>query len=53
MGGKQHLPRRNEGRLEDTNETSEPDAVFEEMSGWADITDQIEKANRKGKKKHG
>lgn len=25
----------------------------EEMSGWADITDQIEKANRKGKKKHG
>lgn len=27
--------------------------VFEEMSGWADITDQIEKANRKGKKKHG
>ena len=26
---------------------------FEEMSGWADITDQIEKANRKGKKKHG
>ena len=27
--------------------------IFEEMSGWADITDQIEKANRKGKKKHG
>ena len=27
--------------------------VFEEMNGWADITDQIEKANRKGKKKHG
>ena len=27
--------------------------VFEEMSGWADITDQIEKANRKGGKKHG
>ena len=27
--------------------------VFEEMSGWADITDQIEKASRKGKKKHG
>jgi len=27
--------------------------VFEEMSGWADITDEIEKANRKGKKKHG
>ncbi len=27
--------------------------VFEEMSGWADITDQIEKAGRKGKKKHG
>ncbi len=27
--------------------------VFEEMSGWADITSQIEKANRKGKKKHG
>ena len=27
--------------------------VFEEMSGWTDITDQIEKANRKGKKKHG
>ena len=26
---------------------------FEEMSGWADITDQIEKENRKGKKKHG
>ena len=26
---------------------------FEEMSGWADITDQIEKTNRKGKKKHG
>lgn len=26
---------------------------FKEMSGWADITDQIEKANRKGKKKHG
>jgi hypothetical protein len=26
---------------------------FEEMSGWADITDQIEKANRKGKKKNG
>ena len=26
---------------------------FEEMSGWSDITDQIEKANRKGKKKHG
>jgi len=27
--------------------------VFEEMSGWADVTAQIEKANRKGKKKHG
>ncbi len=27
--------------------------VFEEMSGWTDITGQIEKANRKGKKKHG
>lgn len=27
--------------------------VFEEMSGWVDITDQIEKASRKGKKKHG
>lgn len=27
--------------------------VFEEMNGWADITGQIEKANRKGKKKHG
>ncbi len=27
--------------------------VFEEMSGWADITSQIEKTNRKGKKKHG
>ena len=27
--------------------------VFEEMNGWADITSQIEKANRKGKKKHG
>ncbi len=27
--------------------------VFEELSGWADITDQIEKASRKGKKKHG
>ena len=27
--------------------------VFEEMSGWADITDQIEKAGRKGKKEHG
>jgi len=27
--------------------------VFEEMSGWADITDQIEKASRKDKKKHG
>ncbi len=26
---------------------------FEEMNGWADITGQIEKANRKGKKKHG
>ena len=26
---------------------------FKEMSGWADITDQIEKAYRKGKKKHG
>ena len=26
---------------------------FEEMSRWSDITDQIEKANRKGKKKHG
>lgn len=26
---------------------------FEEMSGWADITDQIEKTNRKGKRKHG
>ena len=27
--------------------------VFEEMNGWADITSQIEKANRKGKKRHG
>ncbi len=27
--------------------------VFEEMSGWTDISSQIEKANRKGKKKHG
>ncbi len=27
--------------------------VFEEMNGWTDITSQIEKANRKGKKKHG
>ncbi len=27
--------------------------VFEEMSGWIDITHQIIKANRKGKKKHG
>ncbi len=27
--------------------------IFEEMNSWADITDQIEKANRKGKKKHG
>ena len=27
--------------------------VFEEMNSWADITDRIEKANRKGKKKHG
>ena len=26
---------------------------FKEKSGWADITSQIEKANRKGKKKHG
>ncbi|MCI8854405.1 MAG: hypothetical protein HFI32_13090 [Lachnospiraceae bacterium] len=26
---------------------------FQEMSGWTDITVQIEKANRKGKKKHG
>ena len=26
---------------------------FEEMGGWADITDQIQKANRKDKKKHG
>ena len=26
---------------------------FEEMSSWADVTDQVEKANRKGKKKHG
>ncbi len=26
---------------------------FEETNGWADITSQIEKANRKGKKKHG
>ena len=26
---------------------------FEEMSGWADITNQIEKANGRGKKKHG
>ena len=26
---------------------------FEEISGWTDITGQIEKANRKGKKKHG
>lgn len=26
---------------------------FEEMSGWVDITGQIEKANGKGKKKHG
>ena len=28
-------------------------SFFEEMSGWIDITDQIEKADRKGKKKHG
>lgn len=27
--------------------------VFEEMNSWVDITSQIEKANRKGKKKHG
>ena len=27
--------------------------VFKEMSGWTDVTVQIEKANRKGKKKHG
>ena len=27
--------------------------VFEEMNGWVDITSQIDKANRKGKKKHG
>ena len=27
--------------------------VFEEINSWADITGQIEKANRKGKKKHG
>lgn len=26
---------------------------LEEMNGWADITSQIEKANRKGKEKHG
>ncbi len=26
---------------------------FEETNGWADITSQIEKENRKGKKKHG
>lgn len=26
---------------------------FKELSGWTDITGQIEKANRKGKKKHG
>lgn len=26
---------------------------FKEKSGWTDITSQIEKANRKGKKKHG
>lgn len=26
---------------------------FEEISGWADITGEIEKENRKGKKKHG
>ncbi len=26
---------------------------FEEMSGWTDITSRIEKANRKGTKKHG
>ncbi len=26
---------------------------IEEMNGWADITSQIEKASRKGKKKHG
>ena len=26
---------------------------LEEMNGWTDITDQIEKANRKGRKKHG
>lgn len=29
------------------------EGFFKETSGWADITDQIEKANRKGKKKHG
>ncbi len=27
--------------------------VFEEINSWTDITDQIEKANRKGKKKNG
>ena len=27
--------------------------VFEERNGWTDITGQIEKANRKGKQKHG
>ena len=27
--------------------------VIEETRGWVDITDQIEKANRKDKKKHG
>lgn len=26
---------------------------FNELSGWTDITDQIEKADRKGKKRHG
>ena len=26
---------------------------FKELSGWADITGQIEKAGRKGRKKHG
>ena len=29
------------------------EGLFKEMSGWADVTVQIEKANRKGKKKHG
>ncbi|MCI9181494.1 MAG: hypothetical protein HFG50_16125 [Lachnospiraceae bacterium] len=29
------------------------ESFFKETSGWADITEQIEKANRKGKKKHG